>query len=49
MNFINAKFKSKCTETGALYEVQQEADGTSSYIVTQENAYYDNFCLANNI
>ena len=72
MNFINAKFKSKCAETDATiakgenclydrasrnvycrssrkYQVQQEADGTSSYIEAQENAYYDNFCLANNI
>lgn len=72
MNFINAKFKSKCAETGAAiakgenclydraskkvycrsskkYQGQQVADGTSSYIEAQENAYYDNFCLANSI
>jgi hypothetical protein len=72
MNFINAKFKSKCAETGATiskgenclydiaygkvyctfsrkYLVQKEADGTSSFMEAQENAYFDNFCLANNI
>ena len=72
MNFINAKFKSKCAETGraiekgenCLYDrvnkkvycrsskkflAEQEAENTSSFIEFQENAYFDNFCLANNI
>jgi hypothetical protein len=72
MNFINAKFKSKCAETGraiekgenCLYDrvnkkvycrsakkflAEQETENTSSFIESQENAYFDNFCLANNI
>ena len=72
MNFINAKFKSKCAETGraiekgenCLYDrvnkkvycrsskkflAEQETANTSSFIESQENAYFDNFCLANNI
>ena len=72
MNFINAKFKSKCAETGraiekgenCLYDrvnkkvycrsskkflAEQETAHTSSFIESQENAYFDNFCLANNI
>jgi len=72
MNFINAKFKSKCAETGRAiakgenclydrvnkkvycrsskkYQEHQEIENTSSFIEAQENAYFDNFCLANNI
>ena len=72
MNFINAKFKSKCAETGrsiekgenCLYDrenkkvycrcskkflAEQETKNTSSFIEAQENAYFDNFCKANNI
>jgi hypothetical protein len=72
MNFINAKFKSKCAETGraiekrenCLYDrvnkkvycrsskkflAEQETENTSSFIESQENTYFDNFCLANNI
>ena len=72
MNFINAKFKSKCAETGAtikkgencLYDrvnkkvycryskkfrAEQETENTSSFIESQENAYFDNFCQTNNI
>lgn len=72
MNFINAKFKSKCAETGraiekgenCLYDrvnkkvycisskkflAEQETKNTSSFTTSQENAYFDNFCLANNI
>ena len=72
MNFINAKFKSKCAETGQAIEKgenclydrgnkkvycrsskkfleEQEAENTSSFIESQENAYFDNFCQANNI
>ena len=72
MNFINAKFKSKCAETGqaiekdenCLYDwvnkkvycrsskkflAEQETENTGSYIEAQENAYFDNFCQANNI
>ena len=72
MNFINAKFRSKCAETGAAiakgenclydrvnkkvyrrsskkYQEQQETKNTSSFIEAQGNAYFDNFCLANNI
>ena len=72
MNFINAKFKSKCAETGRIIEngenclydrvnkkvycrsskkylEEQEAENTSSFIESQENAYFDNFCQTNNI
>jgi len=72
MNFINAKFKSKCAETGRViengeiclydrvnkkvycrsskkFQAEQEAENTSSFIESQENAYFDNFCQANNI
>jgi hypothetical protein len=72
MDFINAKFKSKCAETGQVIEKgenclydrvnkkvycrsskkfleEQEAENTSSFIESQENTYFDNFCQTNNI
>ncbi|MCA6423849.1 MAG: hypothetical protein IM591_16375 [Chitinophagaceae bacterium] len=67
LKMINAKFKSKCSETGktiykgdvCFYDYQyKQVFHPSADIVrirqsqadeAQENAYFDNFCLQNNI
>lgn len=72
MNFIIARFKSKCAETGTTvqknegclydrttkkvyckdstkYKNELESSFLASHIEAQENAYFDNFCQANNI
>jgi hypothetical protein len=31
------------------FQAEQETENTSSFIESQENAYFDNFCQTNNI